>query len=277
MAYGVGSAHHRHAIAVLQHEVVGGKQLYVATHHTADVHTVGLAQMQCAEHLAVEHSACHHYDAALDVRVYRVPVYLFAVPVLLHLLSKQYFHGVGLVARGHHQHVVAAMELGMRHRHDDLLASPHARDDEFKMCHACHLGYGLAHHGRVYHHILCYVRVVGIGTRRRRQVGGAHDEAAYRHHGYYHTHHTERIGHGTTQRCAAARQSMVLQRLLRRTESGRVGGGTAQYAHHVGHADRQHIGQRHCHECAHGNDSEAPQVELYALLPHQCEEVGTDI
>ena len=66
VVYVDGCAHNGHAVAILQVQVVGGKQLYVASHHAAHVHAIGLAHVQRAECLAVELGACHHYDAALD-------------------------------------------------------------------------------------------------------------------------------------------------------------------------------------------------------------------
>ena len=69
----------------------------------------------------------------------------------------------------------------------------------------------------------------------------------------------------------------MLKRLLGGTERRRVGGGATQDAHHIGHAHGQHEGERNGHNGAHHDDGEAPHVKLYALMPHQSEEVGTDI
>ena len=126
MVYGIGLAHHGHTVAILEHEVIGGKQLDVAAHHTADVHAVSIAQMKGAEHLAVEHRTGHDDHTTLHMRVDGVPVDLLAVPVFLHLLAKQDLHGVGLMRRGHHQQVVVDVDLRLCQWHDHAVAAPDA-------------------------------------------------------------------------------------------------------------------------------------------------------
>ena len=241
------SAHHGDAVAVLQVQIVGSQQLDVASHHAAHVHSVSLAHVQHAERLAVELGARHHYHAALHRVVDGVPVYLLTVPVLLHTLTEEYCHSRYLVAVGHHEHVVVHLQLRRCQRHDHLAASPDARYDEVAVGHLRHVGYGHARYGRIDYHKLPYEGVVFVVASARFEVGWAHKKLAHEYHGEYHAHNTQRIGHGTSQSCTAARLMCVGKSLLRGTQSRRIGGGTAQYAHHFGHVDGQHQAQRQRH------------------------------
>ena len=83
-------AHDSDAVAVFQSQVVAGQELDVATDHAADVDTVSLPHVQCAEMLAVERGTCDDAYAALYVGVDSVPVDVFFIPVLIvFLLSKE--------------------------------------------------------------------------------------------------------------------------------------------------------------------------------------------
>ena len=62
--------------------------------------------------------------------------------------------------------------------------------------------------------------------------------------------------------------------LLRGTQSRRIGGGTAQNAHHLGHVDGQHQTQRQRHDSSCQYDAQSPKVERYALVTHHADEVG---
>ena len=123
-------AHHGKAVAILEVERVGGKELDVASHYAAYVYAVGLAHVQRAERFRVELGACHDDDAALDGGVDGVPVNLVAVPVLLHVFSEEDVHDRHLVTCGDYEDVVVLHHDGLRHRHDNLAVSPDARDDE---------------------------------------------------------------------------------------------------------------------------------------------------
>ena len=255
-----GSAHHRHTVAILQQQVFGGQQFYVATHHAAHVHAIGVAQVQCAQHLAVQHRACYHYHPTFHVRVDGVPVNLFAVPVFLHPFAKQYLHGVGLFACGYHQQVIVNVYHRVGQWHYYLFSAPYTRDNEVHVRHLCNVGNGFSAQRRVHGHILRYICVVYLRTDAWLEVRGSHAEAAYQHHANDDAHHTQRISYGTAQGGTAARQSSPLQRLLCGTQCGRVCSGATQYAHHIRHADAEDGAQPYGHDCAQGDDGKAPQV-----------------
>ena len=136
------------------------------------------------------------------------------------------------------------------------------------------MGYGHARYGRIDHHKLPYEGIVFVVARARLKVGGAHQKLTHEYHGEYHAHNTQRIGHGTSQSCTAARLMRVGKSLLRGTQSRRIGGGTAQNAHHLGHVDGQHQTQRQRHDSSCQYDAQSPKVERYALVTHHADEVG---
>ena len=274
MVYVLRSAHHGDAVAVLQVQIVSSQQLDVASHHTAHVHSVSLTHVQHAERLAVELGARHHYHAALHRVVDGVPIDFLTVPVLLHTLTEQNCHCRHLVAVGHHEHVVVHLQLRRCQRHDHLAASPDARYDEVAVGHLRHLGNGHARYGRIDYHKLSYKGVVFVVARARLKVGWAHKKLAHEYHGEYHAHNTQRIGHGTSQCCTAARLMGVGKSLLRGTKSRCISGGTTQNAHHLGYVDGQYQAQRQCHCRSCQYDAQSPKVERYALVTHHAYEVG---
>ena len=259
----------------MQSQSVGGKEFYVASHHTAHVHAVCLTHVQRTEGLAVEACACHHYHAAFHCGVDGVPVYLVAVPVFLHTFSEENVHCRHLVAVGHHEHVVVDIYLCVGHRHYHFALSPDARHDEMAVCHLRNLCYGASCYRGVHHDELPHKGLVVVAYAMRLEVGRLHEELAYEYHRNDDTHHAERIGHGTSQCSAAAWQVCCRQSLLCGTQCGCVGGGTAEYSHHVGDAHGQHETQAECHHRAEDDDGESPEVERDALVAHEAHEVWT--
>ena len=270
-----GCAHDGDAVAVLQVERISCEQLDVAAHHSRHVHAVCLAHVQRAERSAVQTAARHHYHAALHRRVDGVPVYLVAVPVFLHMLAEEDVHGSHLVAVGHHEHVVAVLHHGLCHRNDNLSVAPDARDDEVAVGRLRYLRYRLVRDGGVDADELSDVCAVVVRALAAFKVFLAHEELAQQYHGEDDAHYAQRIGHGTTQCGAAARYMLCGKRLLSRTERRRIGRGTAEDAHHVGDADRQHEAQRERHHGAEHYDAQAPAVERRTVVAHHAYEVRT--
>ena len=83
------------------------------------------------------------------------------------------------------------------------------------------MGYGHARYGRIDHHKLAHEGVVFVVASARLEVGGAHKKLAHEYHGEYHAHNTQRIGHGTSQSCTAARLMRVGKSLLRGNPTAR--------------------------------------------------------
>ena len=195
----LGRAHNGQAVAVLQPDVVGGKQLYVAPLYAAHVHAVCGAQVQLPEVLAVKHAPRHHDDAALHMGVYGVPVYFLLVPVGFNLLAEENLERLYLVGHGHNEHVVVDAQLGACQRHYDFTASPDARHDELDMRLLRHLGKGLAVERGIYHHKLRHVGLVFLHAYARLQVGRLHKELPYKYHCHDYADHAQRISDGAAQ------------------------------------------------------------------------------
>ena len=120
-------AHDSDAVAVFQSQVVAGQELDVATDHAADVDTVSLPHVQCAEMLAVERGTCDDAYAALYVGVDSVPVDVFFIPVLIvFLLSKEQRHGLLVLFVGDDEQFVVDVQFCRRYRYKYLLAAPDA-------------------------------------------------------------------------------------------------------------------------------------------------------
>ena len=270
-------AHHRQSVAILQTEVVGSQQSDITTQHSAHIHAIGIAHLQASQSLAVESRTGHHDDSALQFGIDGIPVHLIIIPLLIHLLSEENLHGRSLILIGNHEHIIVGMEHGISLRNDDLLASPYTGNDELAMGHHRDFGDGTAVESRVYDDVLsdgCMVILIGTSDL---QVLRLHEDLAQEHHRQDDAHNAQRIGYRTAQSCSAARQSQLLQRLLGSTQSRSIGGGTAENAHHIGQAHGQHQAQGKREYGAHGDDSQAPEIERDALVAHRTEEVGTYI
>ena len=270
-------AHHGEAVTILQSQVIGGKKANIATEHTAHIHAIGVAHGEMAQQLAVQPRTGHHDDAALHLGIDGVPVHLLAVPVLVHLLAEENRHGRNLILIGYHQHTVVGVQHGVGLRHDDLVATPHARDDELAVCEHRNLGYGVAIQGRIHDDILSDGSMVVLVVSSYLQVGRLHKELAHRHHRQDDAHHAQRISHGTAQGSTAAGKSQLLQSLLGSTQGRRIGSSAAENAHHVGQTHGQQPAQNQGEERSHHDDGHRPQVERNALMSHGAEEVGAYI
>ena len=272
-------SHNGEAVAVLKAKVVAGKQLYVAAHYPADVHSVCRAHVERAERLAVELCPGEQNHAALPVAVYGVPVYtvFVAVPVFLHLLAEEYAHCLRLVYLSHHEHAVALLHRGLRQRHNHLSVAPYARYDEVAVGHLRYLKDGFPVERGVHDDVLCYVCVVLTVLLARLKVCRLDEETAYEHHGEYHSDNSERIGHGASQCRSVARKSCAVECLLRCGKGGGVGCRSAKDAGHVRNAyscQRTEYERQYRSGC---DDSHAPYVERQTLVPHHADKARSDV
>ena len=271
----VWCTYYRYAVAILQMQGVSGKELDVATHHAADVYPIDLSHVERTEGLAVQLRACHHHHTALHRGVDGIPVDMVAVPVLFHPLAEEHLHGRHLVAPCHHEHVVARLDNSGGIGNDDVIATPDTRHDEVVVGHLRHLSQRLAGNGRIYHHELTDKGLVFIICIVRLQVVGSDEELAQQYHSENHSHYTEGICNGASQGSTATRQVCIGQSLLGSSQGWGVGGGSAEYSHHIRHADRQHEAQRECHHRAQGYQRHAPRIERHAVMTHHADKVGT--
>ena len=121
--------------------------------------------MKLAEMLAIEAGACDDADAALDIGVDGIPVYIFSVPVFVQLLTEEQHHGGLVILIGDDHHGVVDMKHGIGNGNDDLVATPDARDDELHVGHMRDVGNLLAYNGRIDDDELRDIGVVVIGER----------------------------------------------------------------------------------------------------------------
>lgn len=183
--------------------------------------------------------------STFEVKV--VPVHLFLVQITFHLLPEKDFNGRYLLAFGCDKQVVVRMQHGRSLGDDHLLSTPDARDDELQMCPLCYRGNRLAVDSRVKDDKLTDVSMVIIRSGVDDKIVRPDEELTDEDHGEDDAYHTQRIGDRRCQCRAGTANSCMLKGLLSRTECRRIGGGSAENTHHIGHRDLHGVGKCHRH------------------------------
>ena len=78
----------------------------IIAQQTAQVEDLGLYMLQLQDEMCIRDSD----NAAFDLRINRIPVYLIIIPLLIHLLAEENLHRRNLVLIGNHEHIIIRMK-----------------------------------------------------------------------------------------------------------------------------------------------------------------------
>ena len=106
-----------------------------------------------------------------------------------------------------------------------------------------------------------------------------HEPAAHDDERNDNSHHSDGISDGTTERSgrAGSRVAELLERLLRRTECGRIGGSPAEYPHHIGQGHPSRPYGRQGYERTESHYAQPQQIEFAPPLPEGTYKAGADL
>ena len=281
LLHGLLGTYDHHAVADLEFEALVGDQIDTRTVHARDVHAVLGAQTQIGELLAVdfgtrdEDAARHQFGVRGDV----APVGV----VHLDLTAEEGRDGGRILRIGDHPQTVAPADRAPCVGHGDRAVGMHdARDDEL----ALHQVADVLHRAAVDQlvreldrNLVGELVLLGQGVQRLVLLLELHAQGiADEDHRQDDADHTQRIGHGVTHGDGGIADARGIGiGLLCGTQTGRVGHGAREHAHHGGnrraghHVD--HVGYRYAQQ----HDRRGAAHELQTSLLERGEEARADL